>query len=143
MPHFGDYQNEIYANGLRGTLPTLPVDFALLERMAESVMPLSVRTYVQGGCGDEWTQQQNSSAFHHWGLIPRMLGRLLRPATIHNPLWSSASLAHLHEPDRGKWDLYSRRSRATLHAARASAIMGVPLMVSTLANDPLEVVAAN
>src|SRR3546814_5789302 len=31
MVQFGDYQNEIYAAGLRGVLPKLPVDAATLE----------------------------------------------------------------------------------------------------------------
>jgi hypothetical protein len=33
MPHFGDYQTEIYFKGLRGVLPSLPADFKLLEQM--------------------------------------------------------------------------------------------------------------
>ena len=73
MPHFGDYQTEIYFSGLRGVLPTLPSDFKLLEQRAEAAMPASVLSYVQGGCGDEFTQRHNADAFHHWGLVPRML----------------------------------------------------------------------
>jgi lactate 2-monooxygenase len=73
MPHFGDYQTEIYFKGLRGVLPSLPADFKLLEQRAQAAMPPSVLSYVQGGCGDEFTQSQNANAFHHWGLVPRML----------------------------------------------------------------------
>jgi hypothetical protein len=35
--HFGDYQFEIYFNGLSGQLPKYPVDFAALERKAAEV----------------------------------------------------------------------------------------------------------
>ncbi len=73
MSHFGDFQNEIYRDGLRGVLPRLPVDFESLERRAQAALPASVLTYVQGGCGDESTQRGNAEAFQHWGLIPRMM----------------------------------------------------------------------
>ena len=73
MAHFGDYQNEIYGMGLRGVLPKVPVNAALLEERAIVAMPPYVRDYVQGGCGDEHTQRQNSAAFGHWGMVPRMM----------------------------------------------------------------------
>ena len=49
MPHFGDYQTEIYFKGLRGVLPSLPADFKLLEQRAQAAMPPSVLSYVLGG----------------------------------------------------------------------------------------------
>lgn len=49
MPHFGDYQNEIYGAGLRGVLPKLPVDYATLVQRATAAMPPHVLNYVQGG----------------------------------------------------------------------------------------------
>jgi lactate 2-monooxygenase len=73
MPHFGDYQTEIYFKGLRGVLPSLPADFKLLEQRAQAAMPPSVLSYVQGGCGDEFTQSQNANAFHHWGHVGGLL----------------------------------------------------------------------
>ncbi|GAA0389918.1 hypothetical protein Acor_46490 [Acrocarpospora corrugata] len=53
---FGDYQNEIYGNGLRGVVPGLPMTFAELEARAEATLPPSVWSYVAGGAGDEHTQ---------------------------------------------------------------------------------------
>ena len=73
MPHYGDFQNEIYIGGLQGVMPTWPVDAASLERRAEAAMPHSVYTYVRGGCGDEHTQDANAEAFRHWGIVPRMM----------------------------------------------------------------------
>src|SRR5579872_4922040 len=70
---FGDYQNEIYFGGLRGVLPKLPVDMASLEKKAMEAWPESIVSYVQGGCGDERTQDLNVTAFGRWGLIPRMM----------------------------------------------------------------------
>ncbi len=71
--NFGGYQREIYGAGLRGVLPNIPVDFATLERRAESAMPPSLLSYVQGGCGDEHTQRRNAAAFSDWGMTPRMM----------------------------------------------------------------------
>ncbi len=70
---FGDFQNEIYAGGLRGLRPALPMAFADLEARAESALPPSIWSYVAGGAGDEHTQRANVAAFLRWGLVPRML----------------------------------------------------------------------
>src|SRR3984957_167903 len=69
---FGDYQFEIYAAGLSGTLPSLPMVYAELEARAEKILSPSLLSYVAGGAGHEHTQRANVSAFHRWGLIPRM-----------------------------------------------------------------------
>ena len=73
MSYFGAMQNEIYNAGLRGVLPSFPVDFATLEKRAHEALGPSLTNYVAGGCGDEHTQDQNSAAFHHWGMVPRMM----------------------------------------------------------------------
>ena len=73
MPHYGDYQNEIYFAGLQGVMPPYPVDYATLRDRAHAVMPSAVLTYVEGGCGDEGTQRRNADAFGVWGMTPRMM----------------------------------------------------------------------
>ncbi len=140
MPHYGDYQNEIYFRGLQGQLPKLPVDFATLEARACASMPPSVLTYVQGGCGDELTQDRNASAFNHWGMTPRMmvdcsardLSIELFGMTLPNPLFMAPI---------GVNGICTQDGHGDLAAARASAATGVPFMASTLSNDPLEAVA--
>ncbi len=140
MQPFGTYQNEIYNGGLRGVLPKLPVNFALLEQKAASTLPASVVSYVQGGCGDESTQRRNAEAFHHWGIVPRMmvdcstrdLSIDLFGLKLPTPIFlSPIGVIGLCTPD-GHGDLAT---------ARASADTGVPMVASTLANDPLEAVA--
>jgi hypothetical protein len=39
IPQYGDYQLDIYFDGLEGRLPRYPVDFASLERKAAQVLP--------------------------------------------------------------------------------------------------------
>lgn len=53
---FGNYQLEIYLQGLSGILPTLPMDYAGWEAKAEVAMPPSIWSYVAGGAGDEITE---------------------------------------------------------------------------------------
>ena len=69
---FGDYQFEIYLQGLSGILPSLPMSFAELEAKAQAAMSPSLWSYVAGGAGDERTQRVNRTAFERWGLMPRM-----------------------------------------------------------------------
>ena len=54
---FGDYQLEIYLQGLSGIVPSLPMAFAELEAKAQAAMSPSVWSYVAGGAGDERTQR--------------------------------------------------------------------------------------
>ena len=70
MAHYGDFQNAIYGAGLRGVLPTVPVDFATLERPASAALPPAVLAYLQGGCGDEFTQDWKRGRFVIGGWCP-------------------------------------------------------------------------
>src|SRR5271156_2362516 len=70
---FGQYQDEIYLAGLRGVVPKLPIDIATLEKKAIEAWSDTLVSYVQGGCGDERTQDLNVAAFKKWGLVPRMM----------------------------------------------------------------------
>ena len=140
MGHYGDFQNEIYGAGLAGVIPQWPVDFATLKARAERAMSPSLLNYVQGGCGDEHTQDANASAFHHWGMVPRMLvdttSRDLSARAFGMDMASPLFMAPI-----GVTGLATQDGHGDLAAARASALSGVPLCASTLANDPLEAVA--
>ncbi|MDT5303253.1 MAG: lactate 2-monooxygenase, partial [Mycobacterium sp.] len=45
---FGDYQLEIYLQGLSGIVPSLPMSFADLEAKAQAAMSPSLWSYVAG-----------------------------------------------------------------------------------------------
>lgn len=140
MPHYGDYQNAIYGAGLSGVLPTVPVDFATLEQRAAAALPASVLNYVQGGCGDEFTQRNNADAFHHWGMTPRMMvDTTNRDLSID--LFGLKLPTPLFMAPIGVTGLCTQDGHGDLAAARAAAQTGVPLTISTLQNDPLEDVA--
>ena len=141
MTSYGDYQNKIYGAGLAGVVPKVPVDFETLEHRASTALPPSVLDYVQGGCGDEFTQRHNAEAFRHWGMTPRMMVDCgTRDLSIE--LFGLTMPSPLFMAPIGVTGICSQDGHGDLAAARAAADTGVPLMVSTLSNDPLEAVAA-
>jgi len=141
MGHYGDYQNEIYGAGLRGVLPKLPVDHATLCARASAAMPPHILNYVQGGCGDEHTQDENARAFRDWGMVPRMMvDCTTRDLSID--LFGLRLPSPIFMAPIGVTGIVTPDGHGDLAAARAAAITGVPLCASTLANDPLEDVLA-
>lgn len=138
---FGDYQHEIYFQGLTGVQPTLPMSFDELAFRAEQAMSPSLWSYVAGGAGDELTQRTNHSAFADWGLIPRMLvGAADRDLSVE--LWGRRWPAPVFMAPIGVIGLCAPDGHGDLAAARAAAATGVPLCVSTLTTDPLEDIAS-
>ena len=141
MTSFGDMQNAIYMAGLQGIVPDYPVDFATLERRAHEALGPMLTNYVAGGCGDEHTQRSNASAFHHWGMVPRMMvdcaSRDLSIELFGLDLPSPLFMAPIGLNGEATQDRHG-----DIAAARASAMTGVPFCASTLSNDPLEDVHA-
>jgi lactate 2-monooxygenase len=140
MGNYGDWQYEIYLNGLSGERPELPMTYEDLERRAEEVMSKAMWSYVSGGAGNERTQRANVAAFDRWGFMPRILaGAGTRDLSIQlfaqqlpTPLlFAPVGVIGICDPD-GHGDLLT---------ARAAATSGVPMVASTLTQDPMEVVA--
>ena len=134
---YGDYQNEIYFAGLRGVRPKLPVDFKSLEARAGAALPPSVLSYVQGGCGDERTQDLNVAAFRRWGLIPRMMVDASQ-RDLSVDLFGVKLPTPLFMSPIGVIGLCAQDGRGDIATARAAARIGVPMVASTLSVDPLE-----
>jgi len=137
MSYFGAMQNEIYNAGLKGIVPDFPVDFATLEKRAHEALGPMLTNYVAGGCGDEHTQNSNSGAFHHWGMIPRMMVDCAE-RDLSIDLFGMKLPTPLFMAPIGLNGEASQDRHGDLAAARASAATGVPFCASTLANDPLE-----
>jgi lactate 2-monooxygenase len=141
-PAFGDFQNEIYLAGVRGVLSDFPMDFAHLEERAEKALSPSLLSYVAGGAGDERTQRANVAAFGRWGLLPRMLvGATARELEVD--VLGDSWPAPLFLAPIGVAGLCAPDGHGDLAVARAAAATGVPMIASTLSEDPLEVVAQN
>ena len=137
VPQYGDYQHEIYRNGLDGQLPRYPVDFASLERAAAEVLPSFVRSYVAGGCGDGGTQRANVDAFSRYGIVPRMLvGATERDLSVS--LFDMTWPTPLFMCPIGVIGLCAQDFHGDIAVAKASAQTGVPMVASTLTQDRLE-----
>lgn len=138
---YGDYQMEIYLGGLSGHQPRYPMDFAEMERKAHEALPPWIISYVAGGAGDERTQRVNAEAFERWGIMPRMM----RAATQRD---LSVDLCGIQLPSPlmmapvGVIGICTPDFHGDLATARASARTGVPMIASTLMQDPMEEVAA-
>src|SRR5579884_3685423 len=138
---YGDYQFEIYLQGLGGVVPTMPIAFADLEAKAAAAMPASVWSYVAGGAGDERTQRANCTAFERWGLLPRMfVGATERDLSVE--LFGLRLSSPIFMAPIGVIGICAQDGHGDLATARAAALTGVPMVASTLTADPLEQVAA-
>ncbi len=141
MGNYSDFQNEIYFAGLDGRLPKLPVNFAALEKLAQETMPPSVLSYVAGGCGDESTQNANTNAFAHWGIVPRMFASAAQ-RDLSIDLFGIKLPSPIFMSPIGVIGICAPDGRGDLATARAAAQAGVPMVASTLTDDPMELVAA-
>lgn len=137
MSNPGDYQIELYLNALSGVLPQHPFDYGELERAAVTAMPPELRTYIAGGSGDELTQRLNVEAFARWALIPRMLTKSAeRDLSIQ--LFGKRLPTPLLMAPVGVIGLCTPDGHGDIATAQVSAETGVPMVASTLMNDPLE-----
>jgi lactate 2-monooxygenase len=134
---YGDYQWDIYGDGLQGKLPRFPVDYASLERAAVEVLPSWVYSYVAYGAGDGNTQRANVEAFSRYGIVPRMLvGATERDLSVS--LFDMQLSTPLFLPPIGVVGVCSQDLHGDIAAAQASAQTGVPMVASTLTQDRME-----
>lgn len=132
-------QNEIYRAGIHGRTPSVPTDFATLERRARAKMSARSWAYVAGGAGEGRTMTANRDALDRWAIVPRMLrdtserdlgielfGQDLPAPILFSPVGAGA-LAH---------------DRADVHIGHAAAELGLPYIFSNQGCAPMEEVAA-
>jgi lactate 2-monooxygenase len=127
MPaNFGDFQNTVYAEAVRGVTSRFPFDFPTIERKAAEALPAA--------SGDGRTQRANINAYSHYGIVPRMMvspperdlsielfGKHLASPIFMCPI----GLVGLCAPDfQGD--------------ATAAAATGVPFTLSTFTQSPME-----
>jgi lactate 2-monooxygenase len=141
VSNYGDYQVEIYFQGLSGVRSDLPMTYADLETRAASALSPELLSYVAGGAGNEHTQRLNVDAFDRWGLMPRML-RGVAERDLSIELFGMSLPTPIMLAPIGVIGLCAQDGHGDLATARAAARSGVPMIASTLTVDPLEDVAA-
>ena len=135
---FGNYQLEIYKQGLAGVLPRIPFAAADLEQRAREKLDPGAFGYVAGGAGAEATMRANLAAFDHWRIVPRMLRNVATRDLRVNVLGSEMRAPVLLAPI-GVLSIV--HPEAEVAVARAAAGLGLTMVLSTASSRSLEEVA--
>lgn len=135
---FADFELEIYARGLAGEKPELPVAVSELLERAREMLSAEVFGYVAGGAGAELTMQSNLREFELWQIVPRML-RDVSVRELGTSLLGTALPAPLMLAPVGVQSIV--HPEGELASGRAAAACGVPLIMSTASSHSIEDVA--
>ncbi|MGY2876858.1 lactate 2-monooxygenase [Marmoricola sp. URHA0025 HA25] len=142
MSNFGDFNMGVYVNNfLAGQKSPYPFTYAELEARAAELLGPELFDYVAGGAGDESTARGNVAAFERWGIVPRMFGgAAVRDLSIE--LFGRRYPTPLMMAPIGVIGVMHAGQHGDLEVAKAAAATGVPMVASTLTQDPMEDVAA-
>jgi L-lactate dehydrogenase (cytochrome) len=135
MADFADYYREIYARGLGGEVPSIPVSIAELERRAAEAMEERAANYVFAGAGSEGTMDANREAFHRRRIVPRMLRDVAARDLSATVLGTTTPAPLLLAPIGVQKVVHPEGELAT---ARAAAALGLPMIASTASAFSLE-----
>jgi isopentenyl diphosphate isomerase/L-lactate dehydrogenase-like FMN-dependent dehydrogenase len=133
------YASEIYLQGMGGVRPSWGTDPSLLEAAAREKLAPEPFWYVAGSAGSGATARANRDAFERRRIVPRMLtGSTDRDhsvtvlgTTMSAPVATApVGVQSIVHPD------------GELAVARATAELGLPMVLSTVSSFPLEEVAA-
>ncbi|HEY5816019.1 MAG TPA: lactate 2-monooxygenase [Solirubrobacterales bacterium] len=138
MADFADYYREIYARGLGGETPSIPVAIEEQERRAHEAMDERAANYVFAGAGAEHTMRANRDAFERYRIVPRML-RDVAERDLSVELLGTAMPAPLMLAPIGVQKVVHEDGE--LATARAAAEVGVPMIASTASHFTLEEIA--
>ncbi len=135
---FANFQYEIYAMGLAGERPALPLTSAGMQELARERLTPEAYGYVAGGAGSELTMAANLQAFERWQIVPRMLRdvsvRDLSTSVLGTELAAPVMLAPV-----GVQSIV--HPEAELAVGRAAASQGIGSILSTAASNTIEDVA--
>jgi lactate 2-monooxygenase len=132
---FGDYYRGIYARGLAGETPSIPVDWAELEARAEAAMEPRAAGYIFAGAGTGATMRANRAAFERVRIVPRML-RDVAQRDLSVELFGRRLPAPMALAPIGVQGIV--HPDGELATARAAATIGLPLIASSAATRTLE-----
>lgn len=132
---FGNYQNEIYLNGLADKLPPFTTDLTALEQSARERLAGGPFWYVAGAAGSGATARANRSAFDRVRLVPRMLTGATERSLATTVLGSALPAPVLLAPVGVQSIVHPDGELAT---ARAASALGVPMVMSTASSYTIE-----
>ncbi|MFW6692446.1 alpha-hydroxy-acid oxidizing protein [Streptomyces sp. MAR4 CNX-425] len=135
---FGNYQSEIYLNGLADKVPPFTTDLTALEQSARERLADGPFWYVAGAAGSGATARANREAFDRVRLVPRMLSGATERSLATTVLGSALPAPVLLAPVGAQSILHPDGELAT---ARAAAALDVPMVMSTASSYSIEEVA--
>ena len=139
MTNFGQYQYEIYLEGMTGKTPDFPFELDELERRFEADVDPVPRDYVSAGAGSEDTMRENLAAFQRWRIVPRMLTNVETRDLTTTVLGATMPAPVMLAPIGGIQSLLHEDGEVAV--ARVAAELGVPMVLSTVSSKTLEEVA--
>jgi lactate 2-monooxygenase len=137
-PTFGDYYRQIYALGMAGEQPSIPVSVAELEDAAREAMDPKAAAYVWAGAGTGDTMDANREAFRRHRIVPRML-RDVSERDLATTICGTETPAPLLLAPIGVQKIV--HPDGELATARAAAAVGVPIIASTSSAFTMEEIA--
>ncbi len=138
MPAGAEREQQIYALGLSGGKPCVPVPLNLLEQKAKEILVPRAYDYVAGGAGGEDTMRANREAFYRWRIVPRML-RDVSKRDLSVELLGARLPAPVLLGPVGVQEIV--HNDADVASARAAASLGLPFVLSTVSSRSMEEVA--
>src|SRR6266478_5636643 len=138
MPTGPERELQIYALGLGGGKPSVPVPLDLLEQKAKEVLAPRAYDYVAGGAGGEDTMRANREAFYRWRIVPRML-RDVSKRDLSVELLGARLPAPVLLGPVGVQEIV--HGEADMASARAASSLGLPFVLSTMSSRSIEEVA--
>src|SRR5216683_63022 len=129
---------QLYAQGLVGGKPSVPVPLHLLEQKAKEILPQRAYDYVAGGAGGEDTVRANGEAFYRWRIVPRMLRNVSQRDLSVEILGTRIAAPVILGPVGVQGIVHPE---ADVASARAAAALGLPFVLSTVSSRTIEEVA--
>jgi len=138
IPSGPERELQIYALGLGGAKPSVPVPLDLLEQKAMEILSPRAYDYVAGGAGGEDTMRANREALYRWRIVPRML-RDVSQRDLSVELFGARLPAPVLLGPVGVQQIV--HDDADVASARAAASLGLPFVLSTMSSRSMEEVA--
>src|SRR6266436_8733731 len=131
MPTGPERELQLYAQGLVGGRPSVPVPLHLLEAKAKEILTPRAYDYVAGGAGGEDTMRANREAFYRWRIVPRMLRNVSKRDLGVELLGTRLPTPVLLGPVGVQGIVHTEAEVAT---ARAASSLGLPFTLSTMSS---------
>lgn len=118
--------------------PLRITDIYELEKVAEKLIPAGGWGYIHGGAGDEWTMRQNTKAFNHKVIIPRVLADMEKPELETSVFGTGLRMPVIMAPVAAQGLANEEAEEGT---AKGVAAAGTIMAISSYAGKSIEEIA--